>query len=91
MLVQDILTAIGCHQNAYKFGNTKVFFRPKNEKFVDILRNLNPTMCKNIGREISVRFKYRQRHAIWISLRFIGSSKFQCIVYTSFTKSHLLS
>lgn len=71
----DILTSIGCKRNAFKFGNSLVFFRPKNEQFVHIFHSLSSEMSQNIGKDISKQFKYRQRRAIWNSIRFIGSSK----------------
>lgn len=71
----NTLTAIGCDRNAYKFGNTQVFFRPKNEQFIHIFRHMDSEMCEKIGQEISKKFKYRQRLAFWILFRFVGGSK----------------
>lgn len=71
-----VLNAIGCGPNAYKLGKTQVFFRPKNEHFVDIFRALNSDESKNIGEIVSKRFRDRQRNAFWILLRYISISKF---------------
>lgn len=72
----DILNAIGCGSNAYKLGKTQIFFRPKNDHFADMLLALDTDASKNIAKKVSEKFCVRQRHAIWISLRFIGASKF---------------
>lgn len=72
-----VLNAIGCGSNAYKLGKTQVFFRPKNEHFVNMFCNLNPDESKHIGIIVRKRFCDRQRRAICIALRFISMSKFK--------------
>lgn len=83
-LSQGVLHSIGCGTNAFKLGQTQIFFRPKNEQFVDILLELNADATKKIAQEVSKKFYIRQRHSLWIIFRFLGTCKLSIIINFTF-------
>lgn len=72
---QNVLNSIGCEENRFSLGQSQIFFRPKNEEFVDFLKSMNAAEVTALAMKVNEKFNIRQRHALWISLRFIGSSK----------------
>lgn len=71
-LIGDILRTIGCDRNQFKLGRTQIFFRPNNEQYIDYLNALKEEDAKELGIKISRTFYIRQRHSLWIRIRFLG-------------------
>lgn len=74
-LCKDVMNSIGCSKNCFKLGRTQIFFRPKNEMFVDLLLALDVDAAKKIAHEVSERFFIRQRRSLLICFRFVGQRK----------------
>lgn len=75
-MCRDTFIAMGCDLNAFKLGQTHVVFRPKYEHVVDQYYSLDLEKTKKIGENVGAMFKSRQRHALYILLRFVGTGKF---------------
>lgn len=74
-MCRDIFISMLCSSNSFKLGQAHVFFRPKYEHVVEKYHALDTDEMKKIGENVSALFKFRQRHALWILLRFVGSGK----------------
>lgn len=74
-LLRYVLHSIGCSTNGYKLGRTQLFFRPKNEKFANLLLRLGADAAKEIAENVSKQFYIRQRRSLLIAFRFLGLRK----------------
>lgn len=74
-LFRNVLQSIGCGPSGFILGRTQIFFRPKNEKFVDFLLKIDTDAAKKLAQEASKMFYIQQRHSLWICIRFLGACK----------------
>lgn len=86
-MCRDIFLSMHCSSNSFKLGQAHIFFRHKNEFVVEKFRALDTEETKKIAQNVTALFKFRQRHSLWILLRFIGSGK---ILYL-FTLLHYIA
>lgn len=77
---RDILLTIGCNYDALIMGRSQIFFRPKNERFVEKLLGLDDEEAKRVAEAASHQFYNRQKRVLRIRFKFLNTRKlFFCI------------
>lgn len=79
-LIGDVLRSIGCDTSSFKLGRTQIFFRPKQEHFVNYLNALKTDAASMLGIKMSKLFFTRQRNAWSIFCRFLGKCWFSNLI-----------
>lgn len=74
-LCNDVLRMLGCGKRTFKCGPKYVFFRCKSDTVISVLLDLEAHRAKEIAEKASEIFYIRQRHAMWIKFKLIGSCK----------------
>lgn len=83
-LARDLLNSTGCDTQALTFGRTQIFFRPTNEKYINLLLEIKLDKSKKLAKDLSDKFYIQQRRALFIRIRFIANCKLVIIIVIIF-------
>lgn len=78
---QDVLNLVGCLNKNFSYGRTQIFFRPKNEKFVNCITLMTDSQVIELAKRVQEKYHTRKNiNALWTKVsivsQFIGKCKF---------------